>query len=131
MSVCEEGEGQMVFFTHTRTHAHTHTRTHAHTRTHTHTHAHTHTHTHAHHQDEAQQRAAQQRSALEAEIERLRAENEELHRLQIIRKQKGASSREKRAIDMFAEILELRSKIDSSFDAQERLPRVVVVGDQV
>ena len=32
---------------------------------------------------------------------------------------------------MFAEILELRSKIDSSFDAQERLPRVVVVGDQV
>ena len=121
----------MVFFTHTRTHAHTHTRTHAHTRTHTHTHAHTHTHTHAHHQDEAQQRAAQQRSALEAEIERLRAENEELHRLQIIRKQKGASSREKRAIDMFAEILELRSKIDSSFDAQERLPRVVVVGDQV
>jgi hypothetical protein len=36
----------------------------------------------------------------------------------------------KRAIDLFSDILSLRAKVDKSFAAQERLPRVVVVGDQ-
>lgn len=36
----------------------------------------------------------------------------------------------KRAIDLFSDILSLRAKVDKTFAAQERLPRVVVVGDQ-
>ncbi|EGD78795.1 hypothetical protein PTSG_01771 [Salpingoeca rosetta] len=80
--------------------------------------------------DAAQQELQAERARLHKVIDQLKAENEELHRLQIIRQQKGAHTRQKRAIDLFAEILDLRSQVDSSFDAQERLPRVVVVGDQ-
>lgn len=36
----------------------------------------------------------------------------------------------KRPIDIFSDILDLRSKADSAFNAHDHLPRVVVVGDQ-
>ena len=37
----------------------------------------------------------------------------------------------KRPIDLFADILDLRARADSAFNAHDHLPRVVVVGDQV
>eukprot|EP00043_Microstomoeca_roanoka_P015343 m.153701 g.153701 ORF g.153701 m.153701 type:complete len:1019 (+) comp16240_c11_seq1:115-3171(+) len=83
-----------------------------------------------HASDEAQRELQAERARLTKVIDRLKAENEELHRLQILRSQKLSASREKRAIDLFSEILDLRSQVDSEFDARERLPRVVVVGDQ-
>lgn len=36
----------------------------------------------------------------------------------------------KRPIDIFSDILDLRAKVDSAFNAHDHLPRVVVVGDQ-
>eukprot|EP01147_Barroeca_monosierra_P005650 gene5650-8955_t len=80
--------------------------------------------------DEAQQQLAAERAHLQKVIDQLKKENEELNRLQILRTQKGVTARQKRAIDLFSEILELRSQLDSAFDVKERLPRVVVVGDQ-
>jgi hypothetical protein len=37
----------------------------------------------------------------------------------------------RRPIDLFSEIMDLRARADSAFNAHDHLPRVVVVGDQV
>eukprot|EP00056_Hartaetosiga_gracilis_P019475 m.14367 g.14367 ORF g.14367 m.14367 type:complete len:967 (-) comp7723_c0_seq1:93-2993(-) len=81
--------------------------------------------------DDAQRKLIAERERLQDVIDRLTTENEEIHRLHIIRSQKNAAKDvEKRAIDIFSDILSLRSQADSSFNANEHLPRVVVVGDQ-
>ena len=37
----------------------------------------------------------------------------------------------KRAVELFSDILDLRSRADTAFNVTDHLPRVVVVGDQV
>eukprot|EP00730_Choanoeca_flexa_P018456 TRINITY_DN8975_c0_g1_i3.p1 TRINITY_DN8975_c0_g1~~TRINITY_DN8975_c0_g1_i3.p1 ORF type:complete len:948 (+),score=268.23 TRINITY_DN8975_c0_g1_i3:156-2999(+) len=81
-------------------------------------------------EDAARQELLEERARLQQEIDVLKLENEELHRVNIINAAKTKPDKAKRAIDLFSDILDLRSKVDRSFAAQERLPRVVVVGDQ-
>lgn len=65
------------------------------------------------------------------QVEQLQAENQSLRNEYLIhRAQTGDKSAPKRPIDLFAEILELRARADSAFNAHDHLPRVVVVGDQ-
>jgi optic atrophy protein 1 len=92
----------------------------------------------------------EERARLQKDIDQLKMENEELHRVNIINAAKVCvilpaplvcrrlmlpmqtkPDKAKRAIDLFSDILDLRSRVDRGFAAQERLPRVVVVGDQV
>eukprot|EP00055_Hartaetosiga_balthica_P016779 m.107749 g.107749 ORF g.107749 m.107749 type:complete len:963 (+) comp9180_c0_seq1:308-3196(+) len=81
--------------------------------------------------DVSQRKLIAERERLQDIIDRLTTENEEINRLHIIRSQKSAAQdTDKRAIDIFSDILSLRSLADSSFNANEHLPRVVVVGDQ-
>eukprot|EP00045_Choanoeca_perplexa_P013108 m.146441 g.146441 ORF g.146441 m.146441 type:complete len:950 (-) comp16240_c0_seq2:591-3440(-) len=81
-------------------------------------------------EDAARQEMLEERVRLQRDIDQLKMENEELHRVNIINAAKSKPDKAKRAIDLFSDILDLRSRVDRSFAAQERLPRVVVVGDQ-
>eukprot|EP00050_Salpingoeca_kvevrii_P006276 m.288416 g.288416 ORF g.288416 m.288416 type:complete len:946 (+) comp11961_c0_seq1:182-3019(+) len=73
----------------------------------------------------------EERAKYEKEIDRLKEEVEDLHRHILLEDIKGNSrDRPRRAIDVFSEILDLRAKADTTFNAHDRLPRVVVVGDQ-
>lgn len=82
-------------------------------------------------EDQARRELETERTRMQEEITKLRQENEELHRVHIINQAKSQQVQgPKRAIDLFSDILSLRAKVDKSFAAQERLPRVVVVGDQ-
>eukprot|EP00051_Salpingoeca_urceolata_P031731 m.12712 g.12712 ORF g.12712 m.12712 type:complete len:998 (-) comp4343_c0_seq1:112-3105(-) len=72
----------------------------------------------------------QERSRLQAEIDKLIEENKDLRRTMLLDDMKNTRERPRRPIDIFSDILDLRAKIDPQFAAQDRLPRVVVVGDQ-
>lgn len=65
------------------------------------------------------------------EVARLQAENQDLRRAVVLDDVKASSKPgTKRPIDIFSEIMDLRAKADSAFNAHDHLPRVVVVGDQ-
>jgi optic atrophy protein 1 len=82
-------------------------------------------------QSSAREELVEERTRLQVEIDQLKAANEELHRINILNAAKEKPGKASRAIDLFSDILDLRSRMDRSYAAQERLPRVVVVGDQV
>ncbi|XP_074653841.1 dynamin-like GTPase OPA1, mitochondrial isoform X2 [Tubulanus polymorphus] len=66
------------------------------------------------------------------EIERVEKENKELRKELILKKQKNGRKRQmkKSCIDMYSEVLDELADYDSSYNTQDHLPRVVVVGDQ-
>ena len=66
---------------------------------------------------------------MEAELESLKKDNSSLRHSLILGDRKSRSG-PRRAVELFGEIMELRERADAAFNAQDHLPRVVVVGDQ-
>ncbi|KAL5012012.1 hypothetical protein ScPMuIL_010563 [Solemya velum] len=66
------------------------------------------------------------------EIERLEKENRELRKQLILKADRNGKKRvmKKSLIDMYSDVLDELAVYDSSYNTQDTLPRVVVVGDQ-
>lgn len=66
------------------------------------------------------------------EIERLEKDNRELRKQLILREERSGKRRvmKKSLIDMYSEVLDELAHFDSSYNTQDNLPRVVVIGDQ-
>ncbi|XP_070183367.1 dynamin-like GTPase OPA1, mitochondrial isoform X3 [Littorina saxatilis] len=81
---------------------------------------------------ETQDEMMQIQMRYQKEIERLEKDNRELRKQLILKEQRTGKRRimKKSLIDMYSEVLEELAHFDSSYNTQDNLPRVVVIGDQ-
>ncbi|XP_025080779.1 dynamin-like 120 kDa protein, mitochondrial isoform X2 [Pomacea canaliculata] len=82
--------------------------------------------------EQVQQEMMEIQMRYQKEIERLEKDNRELRKQLILREQRTGKRRvmKKSLIDMYSEVLDELAHFDSSYNTQDNLPRVVVVGDQ-
>nr|CAH8829871.1 unnamed protein product [Trichobilharzia regenti] len=82
--------------------------------------------------EELQEAIFKNELAFHKRIEALLQENRELRKELLLKSQKSAQKGRinKSLIDMYSEVLDELSDLDSAYNAQDQLPRVVVVGDQ-
>ncbi|XP_077998665.1 dynamin-like GTPase OPA1, mitochondrial isoform X2 [Glandiceps talaboti] len=82
--------------------------------------------------DKAKEEFLEAQLRYQREIERLEKENKILRKNLLMKGEKRAVGRKvkKSLIDMYSEVLDELSDFDNSYDTQDHLPRVVVVGDQ-
>ncbi|XP_065060667.1 dynamin-like 120 kDa protein, mitochondrial isoform X2 [Rhopilema esculentum] len=81
----------------------------------------------------AQSELIEMQQKFQREIDRLEQENRELRKQLMSRGEKVSSNNRKikrSLIDMYSDVLDLLSEYDASYNVQDHLPRVVVVGDQ-
>ncbi|XP_075213252.1 opa1 mitochondrial dynamin like GTPase isoform X2 [Lycorma delicatula] len=81
---------------------------------------------------ELQERLLDTQQSYQKELTKLERENKQLRQQLLIRRDRFESKKEvqKSLIDMYSEVLDELSGYDSSYQTQDHLPRVVVVGDQ-
>ncbi|XP_065648467.1 dynamin-like GTPase OPA1, mitochondrial isoform X4 [Hydra vulgaris] len=81
----------------------------------------------------AQEELLEIQQKLQREIDKVEQENRELRKEILLGKNKTQTSPRKlkrSLIDMYSDVLDLLAEYDSSYEIQDHLPRVVVIGDQ-
>ncbi|XP_053379001.1 dynamin-like 120 kDa protein, mitochondrial isoform X2 [Mercenaria mercenaria] len=83
-------------------------------------------------QDSMNEEILKMQTKYQKEVDRLEKENRDLRKQLNLMEQKTGRKRKmnKSLIDMYSEILDVLTDFDSSYNTQDHLPRVVVVGDQ-
>uniref|UniRef100_A0A2S2Q5E1 Dynamin-like protein n=1 Tax=Sipha flava TaxID=143950 RepID=A0A2S2Q5E1_9HEMI len=82
--------------------------------------------------DKLQQEIIEMQLRYQKELEKLERENKELRKTLLLKNNQKVNLRKvkKSLIDMYSELLDELNDYDSSYQTQDHLPRVIVIGDQ-